>query len=344
MKRPLSRRTARQTTSIRFYRLRPSLSAEVSLTYRVFASERGSVTAPTHVSRVLRVFAWLSYIGNVVIIGTGGAVRLTGSGLGCSDWPVCTPGSLVPTPELGIHGIIEFANRTITGPLLIFAIVVFWLSWRIRAERKDLFVLASTVLGGVLLQAFVGAFVVWLHLDANLVGVHYTISIMLVGVAATYLVRMYAPAGPRQRAVPLPYVILTHITTLAMAVTVIVGVMTTGSGPHSGDASIARDGFDASVMAHVHSWPSYILLGLVVVLTGWALVGRLQTLNWSLVLLGVLVMQIVVGIYQSRNGLPPFAVGVHMVLAAFTVSAMVVTVLRLKRPVHSGAPQSNDRN
>ena len=70
--------------------------------------------------RWLSVSAWVSFVLNVVIIGTGGAVRLTGSGLGCSEWPLCTPESLVPTPELGIHGLIEFGNRTITG-LLVFA-------------------------------------------------------------------------------------------------------------------------------------------------------------------------------------------------------------------------------
>lgn len=283
-------------------------------------------------SRLLRVFAWLSYIGNVVIIGTGGAVRLTGSGLGCSDWPVCTPGSLVPTPELGIHGLIEFGNRTISGPLLVFALIVLLLSWRLRSSRKDLFALSAVVLGLVIVQALIGAFVVWLHLDANLVGVHYLISIVIVCVAAAYLVRVYEAAGARERAVPLPYAILTHVTTLVMAVTVVVGVLTTGSGPHSGDANVARDGFDASVMAHIHSWPGYALFALVVVLVVWAWRSGLRPFAWMLVLLAVLVVQILVGVYQSRNGLPPFAVGVHMVLAALTVSAMTVAVLRLKRP------------
>lgn len=283
-------------------------------------------------SRVLRVFAWLSYLGNVVIIGTGGAVRLTGSGLGCSDWPVCTPGSLAPTPELGIHGIIEFANRTLSGPLLVFALVVFLLTWRIRAERRDLFALASIVLGGILVQALVGATVVWLHLDANLVGLHYTLSIVIVVIASAYLVRMYEQPGARELAVPLPYAILAHICTLVMAITIFVGVLTTGSGPHSGDADIARDGFDASVMAHVHSWPGYALFALVIVLVAWAWKDRLPPLNWMLALLAVLVLQILLGVYQARNGLPPLAVGAHMVLAALTASTMTATVLKLKRP------------
>ncbi|MFA5606421.1 MAG: COX15/CtaA family protein [Leucobacter sp.] len=282
--------------------------------------------------RFLRIAAWISFVLNVVIIATGGTVRLTGSGLGCSDWPVCTPGSLVPTPELGIHGIIEFANRTITGPLLIAAILVLVLAWRSRRERKDLTALAGVVLALVITQALIGAFVVWLHLNANLVGVHYVVSLIIVCVSAAFLVRMYEAPGSRERAVPVPVTILTHVTTLAMAVTIFVGVLTTGAGPHSGDENVVRDGFDASLLAHVHAWPGYIALGLVVLLAGWSIVQRLRTTAWSVALLITLIVQIVVGVYQARNGLPPFAVGVHMVLAALTAAAMTVVVLRLKRP------------
>lgn len=285
------------------------------------------------VRRSLRVSAWVSFVLNVVIIATGGTVRLTGSGLGCTDWPVCTPGSLVPTEELGIHGIIEFANRTISGPLLIAALLVLWLSWRIRRQRRDLFAISIVVLVLVVLQALVGAFVVWLHLNANLVGFHYVVSLVIVCVTAAYLVRAYESPGARERAVPKPFAVLAHLTTLFMAITIFVGVLTTGAGPHSGDANIQRDGFDASLLAHVHSWPGYISLALVLALAVWAIAGRLRPARWAVALLVVLLVQILVGVYQARNGLPPFAVGVHMVLAALTAAATTVVVLRLKRPV-----------
>ena len=284
-------------------------------------------------SRLLRVSAWVSFVLNVVIIATGGTVRLTGSGLGCTDWPVCTPGSLVPTEELGIHGVIEFANRTISGPLLIAALLVLWLSWRIRRQRRDLFSISIVVLVLVVLQALVGAFVVWLHLNANLVGFHYVGSLVIVCVTAACLVRAYETPSARERAVPKPFAVLAHVTTLFMAITIFVGVLTTGAGPHSGDANIQRDGFDASLLAHVHSWPGYISLALVVALVVWAIAGRLRPARWAIALLVVLLVQILVGVYQARNGLPPFAVGVHMVLAALTAAATTVVVLRLKRPV-----------
>ncbi|KTR84560.1 cytochrome oxidase assembly protein, partial [Microbacterium testaceum] len=84
---------------------------------------------PHDVDRRVRVFAWLSFVAEVLIIGTGGAVRLTGSGLGCPTWPRCTADSLVNTPEMGIHGIIEFGNRTLTGLVGILALIVVVLVW-----------------------------------------------------------------------------------------------------------------------------------------------------------------------------------------------------------------------
>lgn len=288
-------------------------------------------------SRFLRVVAWVSFVLNTVIIGTGGAVRLTGSGLGCPNWPLCAPGSLVPTEELTYHSLIEFGNRTISGPLLVSAILVLLLTWRIRAARRDLFAISAVVLGLVVLQALIGGVIVWLHLNANLVGIHYVISLALVCITAAYLTRMYEAGGPRERAVPKGFAILAHITTLAMAVTVLFGVLTTGSGPHSGDATIQRDGIDAVLMSHIHAWPGYIAFALTLALLVWAAARRLRPLRWIAALMGALIVQIAIGIYQARTGLPPLAVGVHMVLAALTAAAMTVVVLRLKRPATAPA-------
>lgn len=283
--------------------------------------------------RFLSFTAWASFVLNVLIIATGGAVRLTGSGLGCTDWPLCTPGSLVPTEEMGIHGIIEFGNRTISGPLLLAALGVLIIGWKLRTSRRDLFVLSWIVLGLVLLQAFVGGVIVWESLAAVLVGFHYTVSLIIVCLTAAYLVRMYEPGGARERAVPKGFAMLTHIITLGMAVVIMIGVVTTASGPHSGDDNVVRDGFDASLLAHLHAWPGYVTLALVVLATTWAVLKNLRPARWLVVLLVVLVVQILVGVYQARNGLPPLVVGVHMVLATLTAAAMTVAVLRLKKPV-----------
>lgn len=296
-------------------------------------SSSASRTLSTSLPRFLPFAAWASFVLNVLIIGTGGAVRLTGSGLGCSEWPLCTPGSLTPTAELSYHSLIEFGNRTISGPLLLAALAVLVLGWRIRASRRDLFVLSWIVLGLVLLQAFVGGVIVWEDLAAALVGFHYTVSVIIVCVTAAYLVRMYEIGGPRERAVPQAFAIITHITTFVLAVTVFVGVLTTASGPHSGDANIQREGVDATLMSHIHAWPGYMLVLLTVVLVIWARRDRLRPAGWLTALLVLQAVQVALGLYQARNGLPPLIVGMHMVLASLSAAGMTAVVLRLKRPV-----------
>lgn len=296
-----------------------------------------SVTATrpvrTQLPRFLPFAAWASFVLNVLIIATGGAVRLTGSGLGCTDWPLCTPGSLVPTQEQSYHALIEFGNRTISGPLLLAALAVLIIGWKLRTQRRDLFVLSWVVLGLVLLQAFVGGVIVWEELAAVLVGFHYTVSLIIVCITATYLVRMYEAGGPRERVVPKAFAILTHITTLVMAIVIVLGVITTANGPHSGDENVVRDGFDATLLSHLHAWPGYVAFALVVLLLAWAVFGKLRPRRWLVTLLAVLIVQILVGIYQANNGLPPLIVGVHMVLATLTAATMTVSVLRMKRPI-----------
>lgn len=293
---------------------------------------------PDRVDTRIRVFAWLSFVVQTIIIGTGGAVRLTGSGLGCPTWPTCTPDSLVPTEELGYHSLIEFGNRMMTGVVGIVALVLFVLVWRIRRERRDLFVLAFIVGAGVVAQAIVGGITVWTGLNPFIVGFHYVSSLLLVCVCAAFIVRMDAAPGPRELAVPAWYAGLTHTTTAVLALTIVFGILTTGAGPHSGDAAAGRNGFEAELLEHVHAWPGYALLALTVVLLIGAWRQGLPTLRWTIVLLAAELLQVAVGLYQARNGLPPLAVGVHMVLAALTAATMTVVVLRLKRPVPADRP------
>ena len=293
---------------------------------------------PDRVDGRIHFFAWLSFVVQTTIIATGGAVRLTGSGLGCPTWPTCTADSLIPTEELGYHSLIEFGNRLMTGVVGIVALVLFVLVWRIRTERRDLFTLSFIVGAGVVAQAIVGGVTVWTGLNPFIVGFHYVSSLVLVCVCAAFIVRMDAQPGPRELAVPGWYAGLTHTTTAMLALTIAFGVLTTGSGPHSGDAEAGRSGFDSELLEHVHAWPGYALLALTIALlvAAWRL--RLPTLRWVGVLLAIELVQVAVGLYQARNGLPPLAVGVHMVLAALTAAAMTVVVLRLKRPVPADRP------
>ncbi|WP_435415094.1 COX15/CtaA family protein [Ruicaihuangia caeni] len=286
---------------------------------------------PATVDRRVRLFAWLSFLSEVLIIGTGGAVRLTGSGLGCPTWPTCTPESLVPTPEMGIHGVIEFGNRTMTGLVGILAVLVLVLIWRFRRQRRDLFVLACIVLGGVVAQAVIGGITVWTGLNPFIVGFHYVASLLLVCVTAAFLVFAYEPAGPRVRTVQRGFAALAHATSAALALTIVFGVITTGAGPHSGDADAGRNGFNAELLEHVHAWPSYALFALTVALVIASYRTRFGGRRWVVALLAIELVQIGVGLYQARNGLPALSVGAHMVLAALTAAAMTVVLLRMKR-------------
>lgn len=279
--------------------------------------------------RFLGFFAWASFVTNVLIIGTGGAVRLTGSGLGCTQWPLCTPESLIPTPELSYHSLIEFGNRTISGPLLVFAVVTWLITLLAMRARKDLLVLASVALAGVLLQAFIGGVVVWMHLNANLVGVHYFLSVALVCVTAAYLARLHRPSPSADEKRPAGFAMLSGVTAVVMTITIIVGILTTGAGPHSGDANVERHGFDATILSHVHAWPGYALAALTIVLLVWSMLRRLRCVPWVITVFALQLVQIGLGIYQARSGLPPLIVGMHMVLASLTAAAMTVLMLRL---------------
>lgn len=289
---------------------------------------------PDRVGARVRVAAWISLVLEIAIVGTGGAVRLTDSGLGC-EWPLCTPDSLFPTAEQSYHSLIEFGNRGLSFFVGLAAVAVIVFVSQIRRERRDLWTMAWIIFGGVLLQAAVGGILVIFDLHPNLVSFHYIVSLVLVGVSAAFVARMGQPAGARELAVPRWLAIVTHVTSLFLAITVLIGVLTTGAGPHSGDPEVTlRNGFDATLLEHVHSWPAYALFALTLVLViGASVAGAKQFRAWAIALLAVELVQIAVGLYQARNDLPPLAVGVHMVLAAISVAVMTAVVMHLKRPV-----------
>lgn len=286
---------------------------------------------PSAVDARVRVLAIASLILQIAIVGTGGAVRLTGSGLGCPTWPLCTDASLVATPEMGIHGAIEFGNRLLSIIVGFAAVFLVVLLLKLRRERRDLFGLAIAVLVGTVLQGFIGGISVRVKLDPSIVGVHYFISAALVAVSAVLVYRAYA--GPRGQyyVAPTPLRILTHVTSLLVVVTIIVGILTTGAGPHAGDAATDRNGLDPVVLQHVHSWPAYATLVATLALVIWSVrihAGRLVT--FAVVLLAVEVVQVIVGVTQARLGLPPLLVGIHMVLACCLGAAMAAVVLSLR--------------
>jgi len=289
---------------------------------------------PDRVDIRLKVIAWIYLVGQIVLVGTGGLVRLTSSGLGCPTWPKCTADSLVNTPEMGIHGVIEFGNRLLGVLLGIVAIVAFVAILRLRKERKDLFWLTLLAGLGIPAQAVIGGLSVLTELNPYVVGLHFVVSIVLVALCTTFLFRLYATPGPRMRAVPAWFAVVAHITSFVVAVTIIVGILTTGSGPHAGDANAPRNDLNPEILQHVHAIPAYVTFALTLVLVIASLrIRGTRVHRYTMYLLAVEVLQIAVGLIQANTGLPGILVGIHMMLAAMLAAAMTAVVLSLKAPV-----------
>ncbi len=287
---------------------------------------------PTDVSHSVRVAGWVNLAVNIAIVVTGGAVRLTASGLGCPTWPTCTAESLVNTPEMGIHGIIEFANRVLTFVLVVVALATFVLVIRLLRSRPPLFWLALIVGLGIPVQAVIGGISVLVQLNPYVVGLHFVVSAAIVALCSIFVSLMYARTAegpsPRYLWVSLAFLIVFQ------SITIVLGILTTGSGPHAGDADAPRNGLNSEFLQHAHSIPAYVALGLTVLtllLSRFARRRRLMFLAiWLLV---ANCLQVIVGITQSRLGLPPLLVGTHMFLACVVVAliAGVASTLRSSR-------------
>lgn len=295
-------------------------------------SSGSSKLMPSLITPWTRLCAWATLIVQIGIIGTGGLVRVTGSGLGCPTWPKCTDASLVATPEMGIHGIIEFGNRTLTGVLCVVAL--FTILAVLRTAGSGLRLVSPAVWIGVLIivQAVVGGLSVWASLDPRIVGVHFVFSAVIVALAAVLLYRVrsgevagHTPGNRVVRATTMMTVVLGWITLL-------VGVLTTGSGPHAGDSKASRNGLDTEIMHHVHSYPAYLLLLMTLVLLWLAVRQRMVRLTrvttWFLV---VLLAQMGIGIAQSRLGLPAGMVVLHMLISGIAIALLTTMVLESLR-------------
>ncbi len=297
----------------------------------------GAWLAPRVLTRRARVFAWASLATEIIIVGTGGAVRLTASGMGCPQWPLCTPNSLIPTAELGYHGVVEFSNRLMTGVVAVVALLMFLFVMRLRKSHPELFWLSFTLGILVLVQAGIGGITVLTKLQWYIVGIHFVLSAAMV-VLATMLV--WQISRTREKYAPLPSWLrgLAWAIAALSTITVFVGVLTTGSGPHAGDIDTSRNNLPTDLLEHFHAWPGYALFGVTIltVLLAWR-GGYTATRNLALWLLGVELVQIVVGLYQARNGLPPLSVGAHMVLSVILLSIVTGVFLSTTRSRRSDA-------
>jgi cytochrome c oxidase assembly protein subunit 15 len=271
----------------------------------------------------------------VLIVVTGGLVRLTGSGLGCPTWPQCVPGSYIPVAHQaqGWHRFVEFGNRTLTSVVSIAAIATVYAVWRWAARRRDLMVPAWVVLGGVVTQAILGGVTVRTGLSPITVAAHFLVSMCLVAASAYLVFRSPEPPGPRALAVPVLVERLGWAACAVAAVVLALGTVVTGSGPHSGDASApARFGFDPRSVSWLHADTVMLFLGLT--LAVW-LAARLTATTTAparawVAVLAVTLLQGVVGYTQYFTGLPWGVVLAHMLLACLLVVALTRGMVRLR--------------
>lgn len=287
------------------------------------------MTTPKH----LRVLAWIYLIAQIFFLGTGGLVRLSSSGLGCPTWPKCTPDSLISTPEMGIHGFIEFGNRALTLVLAIVALIVYIKSIQISPKRSDLRTLSLLAFLMLPAQAIIGGFSVLSGLNPYIVALHFIASLFLVALCTVFVIRIYAHEGPYIRHVKGSIAGLAHTASFLLFLTIVFGILTTGSGPHAGDASAPRNNLNPEVIQSIHSLPAIALALTLLVLTFFSLRDKIQLLRIpTLALLASITLQMVIGIVQAKTGLPPFLVITHMILSGIVTALMTLVIMRCKAP------------
>ncbi len=278
---------------------------------------------------VLRALAWASVVSEILIVVTGGAVRLTASGLGCPTWPNCTPESLITVPEMGIHGVIEFTNRLLTFVLLLIAVLFFFAALFTRGSRRILSTSIWLILG-IFLQAVVGGISVLTNLNPWVVGLHFVISSAMISISALQLWRVYSPAvTPSTRSERSFSAALIGFGSTA----VLLGIVVTGSGPHAGDLDAPRNGLNSELWQHFHSYPAYLALAsatsLLVLVRRRDVDGFASRLVfWSTF---ALVAQATVGIAQARLGLPVLLVLIHMAIASVFIALLTLQGLALRK-------------
>ncbi len=264
------------------------------------------------------------------IVITGAAVRLTGSGLGCPDWPTCSHDRIVAPLEY--HAMVEFLNRTVTGAVSVAVIVaVLGALWRVP-RRRDLVWLSFGLVAGVAAQVVLGGLTVIFHLAPPIVMGHFLLSMVLIANAVMLHHRAARPDSsvPRPRAEPGIRSAAAGMIALA-AVVLVTGTVVTASGPHGGDAEVARLGFFVPDVARVHG---VSVVAFLVVTIATLLVARRRAApavtRSGTVLLVVLLAQAAVGYTQYFLGVPVLLVAIHVAGA----TAVWVATLRFFLAMH----------
>ena len=267
-----------------------------------------------------RIFTFLLILQAALVV-TGGAVRLTGSGLGCPTWPECTPGSYTPVPKQAegqLHAWIEFGNRLLTFLLLLVALIALVIAVRVSKGLKNKSSIRSLALGqvlGIFGQGILGGITVLTDLNPIPVAAHLLLSMLLISGAASL---RFIIVGLETQQTDTTQLTLIRSQVVITAVVLILGTIVTGSGPHAGDEKTKRFSFDPRSVSVLHA--DFVIILSVITIILWLLTKSLKGVIYrrNNILLLIIFMQGVIGYVQYFTGLPELLVGFHLLGSTLT--------------------------
>ena len=261
----------------------------------------------------------LALVALYFIVVTGGLVRITGSGLGCPDWPTCAQHRVVAPLEY--HALVEFVNRVVTGAVSLVVIAAVLASVFRKPWRRDLVWLSAGLVAGVVGQIVLGGLTVLFDLKPPFVMAHFLLSLLILWCAVALHHRAGLPDDSpvlcreshvwrgvsRQRSAG-------RLVVAAAAIVVFLGTVVTSSGPHGGDPKAERLPFALHDVARLHGTAAMLLVGVVLWATVLVVRSRAggEAVRRAEVLVGVLVAQVAVGYVQYFTRLPAALVGLHV--------------------------------
>jgi heme a synthase len=267
-----------------------------------------------------RIFTLLLILQAALVV-TGGAVRLTGSGLGCPTWPECTPGSYTPVPKQAegqLHAWIEFGNRLLTFLLLLVALIALVIAVRVSKSVANKSAIRSLALGqvlGIFGQGILGGITVLTDLNPIPVAAHLLLSMLLISGAASL---RFAIVGIQTQKSDTIQTTLIRAQVFVTAGVLILGTIVTGSGPHAGDEKTKRFSFDPQTVSVLHA--DFVIILSVITIIVWLVTKNLKGVIYrrNNILLLVIFLQGIIGYVQYFTGLPELLVGFHLLGSTLT--------------------------
>ncbi len=291
--------------------------------------------------------AWAAVWALVLTIVSGAAVRLTGSGLGCPDWPNCTATHVAAPWQF--HAWVEFGNRLINAAVSIAAIGALVAAFRRRPRRRDLTWLSAGLMIGLFAEVVLGAVLVKEKLAPALVSVHFLLGLLFLADAVVLHHRAGIPdsteRGKPVALVDRPTLALSRLLLVATAAVAALGTVVTSTGPHGGDPSAPRFHYSLHAVAQIHGTAVEAFL-LIAVVTLWNLArtgAPRSVMRRAQMLLGTLALQAVVGYAQYLNGDPVALVAVHVAGASLVVLTVIRYYLALWARLEPSLPGGVDR-